>query len=42
MAERDMSGKAVEGVRDTGALLLVAALAVFAFIGAFLTAPLRK
>lgn len=42
MAEKYSPEKGMEGTKDMYALILVAALAVFAFIGTFLTAPFRK
>lgn len=42
MAEKFSSSKEVEGFIDTVKLVTAAALFVFAFIGVFLTAPMRK
>jgi hypothetical protein len=42
MAERYLQEKGIESLIDNGALILISALALFAFIGAFLTAPMRR
>lgn len=42
MAEKYSPEKAAEGFKDTAALMLVASLAVFAFIAFFVSAPLRR
>jgi len=42
MAERYSPEKATEGLVDTAAFIAVTALALFAFIGMFVTAPLRR